>query len=216
MQMTLSDALRWQKRVVAIIQKIEQTAKTSNCVQKGQVREFDVRKLANDFGITFDTVKTAKYADIPTITRPMTDDELAVFQRMVDWIYGQFIAKVSEGRRMKAAEVEKIAQGRVWSGKEALKIGLVDEIGGLGDAVRYAAKTADLKGYRIVEYPKKKQFAELLADLLGKGLPEAAHVRQSGLLGEVTRQVEAEVSRLKTFNDPEGVYARMPMEISIR
>ena len=179
--------------------------------------QFDVRKLANDYlGITFDGVKTAKYADIPTITRPLTDDELAVFQRMVDWIYGQFIAKVAEGRKLNPADVEKIAQGRVWSGDEARRLGLVDEIGGLGDAVRYAAKQADLHGYRIVEYPEKKELAEVLADLLGRNRPDETRARPAGLVGELTRRVDSEISRLKAFNDPKGIYARLPEEISIR
>jgi len=178
--------------------------------------QFDVQKLAGDFGVTFDRVKTAKYADIPTIARPMTDDELAVFQRMVDWVYGQFIAKVAEGRKMKPADVEKIAQGRVWSGKEALKLGLVDEIGGLGDAIGYAAKQANLQGYRIVEFPKKKELAEVLTDLFEKKLPDAVSIRSTGLIAEITGRVNAEIARLKAFNDPQGVYARLPEEDSIR
>jgi protease-4 len=135
---------------------------------------------------------------------------------MVDWIYGQFIAKVAEGRKLKAADVEKIAQGRVWSGKEAIKIGLVDEIGGLADAVRYAAKQANLTDYRVVEYPKKKEFAELVADYLEKGLPESARIRQTGLLAEISKRVGSELARLKAFNDPKGIYARLPMDISVR
>jgi protease-4 len=178
--------------------------------------QFDVKKLANDLGITFDGVKTAKYADIPTLTRPLTGDELAVLQGMVDWIYGQFIAKVAEGRKMKAADVETIAQGRVWSGKEALKLGLVDEIGGLGDAVRYAARQANLQRYRIVEFPKKKELAEVLADFMGRNLPDAVRGRSAGPVAEFTKLVGAEVKQLNAFNDPRGIYARLPLELSIR
>jgi protease-4 len=146
----------------------------------------------------------------------MSDDELAVFQRMVDWIYGQFIAKVAEGRKLKPADVEEIAQGRVWSGKEALKLGLVDELGGLGDAVRYAAKQADLRGYRIEEYPKKKALAEIVADFLGKDRPESTRSASAGFIGLLTKRIDTEISRMKAFNDPKGIYARMPVEISIR
>jgi len=178
--------------------------------------QFDVQKLAGDFGITFDRVKTAKYADLPTLTRPMSDDELAVFQRMVDWIYGQFIAKVAESRKLKAADVEEIAQGRVWSGKEALKLGLVDEMGGLGDAIRYAAKQADLRGYRIEEYPKKKALAEMLADFLGKDRPESTRSASTGFIGLLTKRIDTEINRMKAFNDPKGIYARLPVEIAIR
>jgi protease-4 len=178
--------------------------------------QFDVQKLAGDFGITFDRVKTAKYADLPTLTRPMSDDEVAVFQRMVDWIYGQFIAKVAESRKLKPADVEEIAQGRVWSGKEALKLGLIDEIGGLGDAVRYAAKQADLRGYRIEEYPKKKALAEMVEDLFNKDRPESTRSASAGFIGLLTRRIGTEINRMKAFNDPKGIYARMPVEISIR
>ena len=178
--------------------------------------QFDVQKLAGDFGITFDRVKTAKYADLPTLTRPMSDDELAVFQRMVDWIYGQFIDKVAESRKLKPADVEEIAQGRVWSGKEALKLGLVDEIGGLGDATRYAAKQANLQGYRIVEYPRKKAFPEMLADLFNKERPDSTRSASAGFIGLLTARINSEIGRMKAFNDPKGIYARLPVEISIR
>src|SRR6185503_13684482 len=86
--------------------------------------QFDAKKLANDFGVTFDSVKTGKFADAVTITRPKTPDEMAVFQHMVDWAYDQFITKVAEGRNLKRDFVEEIAQGRVWSGMEAKKLGL--------------------------------------------------------------------------------------------
>jgi protease-4 len=179
--------------------------------------QFNAQKLFNDtLGITFDGVKTAKYADIPTITRPLSDDELAVFQRMVDWIYGQFIGKVAEGRKMKPADVEAIAQGRVWSGEEAMKLGLVDEIGGLGDAIRFAAKQANLQGYRIEEYPEKKELAEVLAELLGMNRPDETRIHSAGLVGELTKRLNTEILRLKAFNDPKGIYARLPEDISIR
>ena len=179
--------------------------------------QFDVQKLANDFGITFDRVKTGKFADALTITRPKTPEEMAVLQRMIDWIYGQFIAKVAEGRKMSPSAVEKIAQGRVWSGAEAAKIGLVDEIGGLEAAVRYAAKRADLPaGYRLVEYPAKRDLSEIISDFLGRAFPEATRGRSHGLLAQAEAKLQSELSVLKTFNDPQGIYARMPMNLVIR
>ena len=107
--------------------------------------QFDVQRLAADFGVSFDTVKTGRFADALTITRPKTPEEMAVLQRMVDWIYGEFVAKVAEGRKLTPEQVEAIAQGRVWSGREALARGLVDEIGGLEAAVAHAAKRAGLR-----------------------------------------------------------------------
>ncbi|MEO7799624.1 MAG: signal peptide peptidase SppA, partial [Opitutaceae bacterium] len=106
--------------------------------------QFDVQKLANGFGLTFDSVKTGKFADAITITRPKTAEEMAVFQNLVDWIYGEFVRKVAESRQLKRERVEEIAQGRVWSGVAAKELGLVDEIGGLDAALAYAAQKAGL------------------------------------------------------------------------
>jgi protease-4 len=177
--------------------------------------QFDVKKLANDFGFTFDSVKTGKFADSLTITRPKTPEEMAVFQRMVDWAYGEFIAKVAEGRNLKRDFVEEIAQGRVWSGKEAKKLGLVDELGGLDSAIRYAAMRTGLgSNYRLVEYPKKKEFTEALQDLIEKMEPNNA--RASGIGGQIEARFEAEMKLLQSFNDPQGLYARLPENLMIQ
>ena len=174
---------------------------------------FNIQKLANDFGVTFDGVKTGKFADVMTISKPKTDEEIAVFQRMVDWMYGQFIAKVSEGRKLNPAFVEEIAQGRVWTGKEALKIGLVDQLGGLADAINYTAKEAKLpKNYRIEQYPQKKDIADKIAELLNKSLPEESESK--GVLGSVQKTLKAQLHELKSYNDPQEMYARMPLLIS--
>jgi protease-4 len=176
----------------------------------------DIQRLANDHGFTFDSVKTGRYADALTIARPKTEDEMAVFQRMVDWIYGQFIAKVAEGRKIPIDRVEEIAQGRVWSGTEARKLGLVDEIGGLNDAIRYAGKLAGLgEHFRLVEYPRSKNLSEAIAEMLGKASPTTIRARQAGLVGQIEERIEAGLSQLRSFNDPVGVYARMPMDLDI-
>jgi protease-4 len=177
----------------------------------------NIQKIANDHGVTFDSVKTGKFADgLLTIARPRTDEEMAVFQKGVDWIYSQFVAKVAEGRKLSISRVEEIAQGRVWSGADAKRIGLVDEIGGLDAAIKYAAKQADLGDhYRIVEYPKSKNLSEAIAEFLGKYAPVSLSVRPTGLLGVVADRIEAEFAWMRTLNDPQGVYARMPVELVI-
>jgi protease-4 len=176
--------------------------------------QFDAKKLFNDFGLTFDSVKTGKFADALTITRPKTPEEMAVFQRMVDWAYGEFISKVSDGRKLKRAFVEEIAQGRVWSGIEAKKIGLVDEIGGLDAAIQYAATKAGLgRNFRLVEYPKKKELAEVVQEMFEKMAPNNA--RLPGIAGQVAVRMESELNLLKRFNDPQGLYARLPMDLAI-
>jgi len=177
----------------------------------------NIQKLANDHGVTFDSVKTGRFADgLLTFARPRTDEEVAVFQRSVDWMYGQFVAKVAEGRKLPVARVEEIAQGRVWSGTEALKIGLVDEIGGLDAAIRYAGRQAGMGDhFRISEYPRSRNLSEAIAEMLGKFAPVSLHIHSSGLLGQVTERIETEFSWLKSLNDPQGLYARMPADLAI-
>lgn len=171
--------------------------------------------LATDkLGLTFETVKTGKYADALSVTRPKTEDELAVMQRMVDWIYDQFLTKVAEARKLDRAAVHEIAQGRVWSGVEAKQLGLVDEIGGLSAAIAHAAEQAKLgDSFRVSEFPRKKQFGEALAESFGGKKREAEAF--AGPLGGLLLQVQAELDRLGQFNDPRGVYARLPFELGI-
>ncbi len=178
--------------------------------------QFDVKRLANDFGVTFDSVKTGQFADALTITRPKTEAELAVMQRMVDWIYEEFTRKVADARHLKLAVVQEIAQGRVWSGVEAQQLGLVDELGGLDRAVQYAAAQAKVgTHYRLVEYPRKKELAEVVSEMLEK-LQPGVQVRATGLVARLTARLTAELQVLQSFNDPQGVYARMPLELEIR
>ncbi len=178
--------------------------------------QFDIKKLANDFGVTFDSVKTGKFADAMTLSRPKTPEELAVFQRMVDWIYGEFVGKVAEGRQLERSAVEAIAQGRVWSGAEAVKIGLVDEIGGLEDAIAFAADKAGLgRNYRVTEYPRQKELFEAIQDFVEHHAPGFAKAR-GGVAGEVMRRIEAEVKALRSYNDPQGIYARLPHHLTFR
>ncbi len=173
---------------------------------------FDIQKLANDFGITFDQVKTGVYADTMTISRPKTEAEMALIQRSVDWIYDEFISKIADSRNMPRDQVEEIAQGRVWSGQEALNLGLVDEIGGLTDAVEHAAKLAGLEKYRLVEYPRKKELAEAISDLVNDIVPAGA---ATGLDNVIVKKLKGELETLRTFNDPQGLYARMPMTLNL-
>ena len=179
--------------------------------------QFNIQKLANDHGVTFDTVKTGKFADVLTISRPKTEAEMAVFQSMVDWTYSQFIAKVAEGRKLAPGRVEEIAQGRVWSGTDAKRIGLVDEIGGLDAAIRYAGKQAKLgEHFRVSEYPKPRTLAEAIAEMLGRFAPSSLHIHATGLVGEIADRVQHELDWLRAFNDPKGIYARMPVDLLIR
>lgn len=178
--------------------------------------QFDVQKLANSVGLTFDTVKTGKFADALTIARPKTDEELAVLQHMVDWIYDQFVGKVADGRHLKIDFVREIAQGRVWSGAEAKKLGLVDELGGLDAAIKYAADKAGMgSNYRLIEYPRKKEFGEVFAEMFERFTPHNTRVKSTGIIADITRRLEADLGVLKSFNDPQGIYARLPLELAL-
>ena len=176
---------------------------------------FDVQKLASSLGGTFDSVKTGKYADMATLARPKTDEELALIRRTIDWIYDEFVDKVAEGRHLDRAAVEAIAQGRVWSGAEALKLGLVDEIGGLDAAVHYAARRAGLGDQpRVSEFPRKKEFAEVLAEWLEETPSLGMYSHSSA--GRLAERFERELAMLRAFDDPRGLYARLPLEIFVR
>lgn len=124
---------------------------------------FNVEKLMNNkLGVTFDEVKTAPYADFPSGTRALTADEAQRMQNSVDTIYGIFKGHVATGRRLKPADVDSIAQGRVWTGSDALKIGLVDAMGNLNRAIQSAAAMAKIKDYEVVTYPEPQDKLESL------------------------------------------------------
>lgn len=174
----------------------------------------NVKKLANEHGITWDSVQTAKLANPMTLARPKNDLELARIQGLVDRIYEQFVAKVADSRKMKKEAVHEIAQGRVWSGQEAVKLGLVDEVGGLDAAVKYAAgriKAGD--DYQVVGPEREPDtLREILKNLGGKPRKLTRTGPVEGLVDEVRRQVEL----LTSLNDPQGVYARLPFELELK
>jgi protease IV len=175
----------------------------------------NVKQLANDHGITFDGVQTAKLA-LPSITRPSTPEELARIQSVVDDVYDQFLLKVAESRQMKKDAVNEIAQGRVWSGREALKLGLVDEMGGLQDAVKHAAKLAKIENDYQIDSPEPPwSNAEKLLRLM-EGKNGRKVVRTGGLGDQLTSAFEQQIQFLNSLNDPRAVYARMPFDLSIR
>ncbi len=118
----------------------------------------NTKKLFNDkLGITFDTVKTAHYSDLGNSTRPLEPAERNVIQKEVERIYATFITRVGEGRHLDTAIVDGIGQGRVWSGTDAKRLGLVDVLGGVNDAIAIAARMAKLEKYRVVALPEQKE-----------------------------------------------------------
>ncbi len=176
---------------------------------------FNYQKLANKNGITWDVIKTSKLADSTTIARPRTPQELAISQQMVDDIYDDFLNKVAESRKLPKQKVAEIAQGRVWSGSDAKKIGLVDDIGGLNDAIAYAAQIAKLgKDWELEEYPAVEGWEEKLLKQFA-GSKEARALQTGDPLTAELLKVKAELSAFKSFNDPHHIYVRLPINFKL-
>lgn len=136
----------------------------------GSIGVFAMTGNAEDFfknklGITFDTVKTSRYADFGNFTRAMNDTEKRYFQSFVDTIYHTFKSRVAQGRSKSIDMVDSLAQGRVWSGLDAKSIGLVDEVGSLKDAINYTAGLLKTSKYELKEYPKEKSFLSQFASM---------------------------------------------------
>ncbi|MGN7723224.1 signal peptide peptidase SppA [Chitinophaga sp. 22620] len=121
----------------------------------------------NKLGITFDGVKTGEFADAGNTTRPLTDKEKALFQRSVDTIYATFKQRVVDGRKLSQAVVDSISQGRVWTGVQAQKMGLVDRLGGIQSAVDCAAKMANIPEVKISAYPRPKNTLDRFMKSIG-------------------------------------------------
>lgn len=111
--------------------------------------------LNNKLGITFDGVKTGEYADIMSVDRPMTAGERFILQNGINRTYDTFLTRVAEGRKKTKAQVDSVGGGRVWTGTDAIKIGLADKVGSFGDAIKSAARKAKVSDYKVVEYPEK-------------------------------------------------------------
>ncbi|MGB5960706.1 MAG: signal peptide peptidase SppA [Coleofasciculaceae cyanobacterium] len=172
--------------------------------------QFNVQKLGTDNGLSWDVVKTARYADSTTISRPKTPQELAIAQKSVNQIYNQFLDKVAQARKLPKQKVAQIAQGRVWAGKEAKQIGLVDQIGGVEDAIKYAASQANLgSDWELEEYPKTRSLEKRILDQLTNEEALEKTKRPDPLTAEFLK-LKADMEVLQSMNDPRGIYVRLP------
>lgn len=178
---------------------------------------FNVQDIANKNGLNWDVVKTANLANISTSTRPKTETELAIYQRSVQNIYNFFIEKVALARHLPKEQVKQIAQGRVWSGKDAKQNGLVDEIGGLEAAIQYAIKEAKLeKNWQIQEYPSRRTFESVLIERLFKSkIGESVTPSQDAITAQMLK-LKKDLAVFEMFNDPRGVYAYLPFNWQIK
>ncbi|MEO7212764.1 signal peptide peptidase SppA [Mucilaginibacter sp.] len=171
----------------------------------------NMQKFFNDkLGITFDGVKTGKYADLGDVSRPLTPEEKAILQKSVNRGYDTFTKAVAAGRKKSQAYINSIGQGRVWTGEQALKNGLVDKLGNINDAVASAAKKANLKEYQLVNYPEQKS----VFSKLGQGFSAQikAHFVKAEL-GENYKYYEQIKGVTQMMRTPQ---ARMPYDVVIK
>ena len=172
----------------------------------------DASELVSDkLGLRFDGVKTNKLGDLgANLGRPLNETECAMMQSMVEQGYDLFTRRVAEGRGISQDSVKVIGEGRVWTGQQGLKIGLVDKIGNLEDAVAAAAKLAKMKEYRAVPYPQDEE--NPFVAMLNKS--------KSGYLDSQIREVMGEYyfgySLYKNIQNINPVQARMPYEVVIK
>lgn len=173
---------------------------------------FNVETIGNRFGLTWDQVQTSKLANLGSGIRPKSEAELAIFQQAVNQIYDLFLDKVSQSRGLSKTKVAEIAQGRVWTGAEAQKIGLVDDLGGLEKAITYAANQTNLRdNWELDEYPRQKSLeTAILKSLFKLQIQSQVSKVQTDPLTQKWQDFRAELTSLQTLNDPKGIYARLP------
>jgi protease-4 len=165
--------------------------------------------MKETLGITTDVVKTNEHSDMPSFTRPMTDFEANLMQNNVEEGYSLFVNHVADGRKMSFAAVDSIGQGRVWSGENALKIGLIDELGGLDHAVKMAAEMANLDNYRIVKLP---DLPDPLTELLRGSTDNVRTWFLKKELGDTWKYY----NQINQLRQMKGLYTRLPFDIEIR
>lgn len=165
--------------------------------------------LKNKLGITIDGVKSNEHSDFLSGYRAMDATEVDVMQQNVEQTYALFTKRVADGRKMTVAAVDSIGQGRVWSGKDALAIGLVDALGSLSDAIEKAGELAKVSvpQERVIYYPQQKSFFEKLFNK-----EEETEMALRARLGNYYFMYEG----MRNVLERSGVQARMPMEISIQ
>lgn len=166
----------------------------------------NLKGFMNDkLGLTFDEVKTNENSDFGTLTKPLSPYQLKMMQKHVTETYDDFITLVSETRNLRKTFVDSIAQGRVWSGSNAIEIGLVDELGGIEQAIAYAAEKAGLESYSIKEFPKQEDMFESLLQTDKQEYYTKTILKDK--LGDKVKYLEA----LERLNQTEGVQALMPL-----
>ena len=170
----------------------------------------NAKGLTDKLGLSFDVVKTHKFADFGNIMRGMNTDEQTLLQMYINQGYDLFVSRCAEGRKMSKKEIEKIAEGRVWTGEAAKKIGLVDLLGGIDKALEIAVKKAKVEGYTVVGYPDRKN---VLQELLNS---KPGNYIESRMLKSQLGDYYNGFSMLKNLEKADFMQARVPFELNIK
>ena len=166
--------------------------------------------LNDKIGLTFDVAKTNENADFGTITQPLTEFQYSKLQQMVVKTYDDFTRRVAEGRGLTQTYVDSIGQGRVWSGADAIELGLVDKLGDMEDAIAYAAEKANLgSDYKVTEWPKQKDFFTRLMESMNEG--DKLDVAMKQKLGAYYDYLKG----LDNLQKNTGIQARLPFDMII-
>ncbi len=166
--------------------------------------------LTQKLGVKFDEVNTNKNSSFGTLSRPFNEEEMSYLNKYIERGYNLFLSRVAEGRKMSTADVDKVAQGRVWLGQDAVGIKLVDELGGLDVAVQKAASLAKLKEYHTVSYPEKADWFDQLLDQFSDDSYADKKMRET--FGEYYEPFKL----LRTLNMQNAAQARLPFVINVK
>ena len=169
----------------------------------------NIAGLNNKIGLTYDGVKTNKLSDAISINRPFRPEERDLMQNYVNRGYELFVKRCADGRKKTPDQIKAIAEGRVWTGEDALKIGLVDKIGGIDEAIQIAVDKAKLTAYNVKEYPVKEDFATKLMKSFGEDMETRFIKAQLGEQYKLFREI-------KNIEKINGIQARLPYELIIK
>jgi protease IV len=172
------------------------------------------RMFEDKLGMTFDRAQTNKHAIMST-NKKLTTEELTLIQTEVDAIYDLFLKRVADGRKMTKEQVNVVGRGRVWTGTDALRIGLVDKLGGINDAIAYATKEAGLDKAKILFYPQRKsdKWLEIIEQLEDEDEDAQVSFEQSA---QLPKELMEQYNKLKRIEQYSGIQMRLPYEIVIR
>lgn len=165
--------------------------------------------LTDKLGLHFETVKTNRYADMGDMTRPFNDAERAALQKYINNGYKLFVQRCADGRGMSVEAIEKIAEGRVWTGATAKELGLVDELGGLDKAIEIAAQKSGIEAYSIIHHPSQESFFDSLMEPIKEDYIQ-------GQMAETMGEYYEYVKFIQNVQNMDRIQARMPFDLRIR